>query len=120
MVNRPPTLTTDSVDCRGPCGDRTYVMRYTRRTVYGVAGERKGRIMKKAIEQDTLAALVETGAAREFRVLRESDAWRLELRLGARWLPICSRREPVRYWRSLTAVGRFCETVGIRNLVVEF
>lgn len=27
--------------------------------------------MKKAVEQDTLQALVETGAAREFRVLRE-------------------------------------------------
>ncbi len=38
--------------------------------------------MRKAIEQDTLAALVETGAAREFRVLREGEAWRLELRLG--------------------------------------
>jgi hypothetical protein len=39
--------------------------------------------MKKAIEQETLAALVETGAAREFRVLRDGEAWRLELRLGA-------------------------------------
>ena len=27
--------------------------------------------MRTAIEQDTLAALVETGAAREFRVLRD-------------------------------------------------
>ncbi|ERL01218.1 hypothetical protein O999_23370 [Pseudomonas putida LF54] len=75
--------------------------------------------MRKAIEQDTLAALLETGAAREFRVLRDSDAWRLELRLGARWLPIRSRREPVRYWRSLTAVGRFCEGIGIKVLTVE-
>ncbi len=32
--------------------------------------------MKKAIEQYTLQALVETGAAREFRVLREDEAWR--------------------------------------------
>lgn len=39
--------------------------------------------MKRAIEQDTLAALVETGAAREFRVLRDGEAWRLELRPGA-------------------------------------
>lgn len=29
----------------------------------------------QSIEQDTLAALVETGAAREFRVLREGEAW---------------------------------------------
>jgi hypothetical protein len=69
--------------------------------------------MKKAIAQETLAALVETGAVREFRVLLDGEAWRLELRLGAKWLPIRSRREPVRYWRSLTGVGRFCEGVGL-------
>ena len=39
---------------------------------------------------------------------------------GRFWLPVRSRREPVRTWASLTALGRFCETVGIRNLVVEF
>lgn len=75
--------------------------------------------MKKAIAQETLATLVETGAAREFRVLREDDVWRLELRLGVKWLPVRSRREPIRYWRSLTAVGRFCEAVGIKVLTVE-
>lgn len=62
--------------------------------------------MRTAIEQETLQALVETGAAREFR-------------LGAKWLPIRSRREPVRVWRSLTAVGRFCEGVGIKVLTVK-
>lgn len=40
--------------------------------------------MKKAVEQDTLQALVETGAARDFRVLREDETWRLELRLGVK------------------------------------
>lgn len=75
--------------------------------------------MKRAIEQDTLAALVETGAAREFRVRREGETWRLELRLGSKWLPVRSRREPIRYWRSLTAVGRFCAGVGIKALTVE-
>ena len=68
--------------------------------------------MRKAVEQETLQALVETGAAREFRVLREGEGWRLELRLGVEWLP-------VRLWRSLTAVGRFCEGVGIKALTVE-
>lgn len=75
--------------------------------------------MRKAIEQDTLAALVETGEAREFYVLRGGEAWRLELRLGVKWLPVRSRREPVRHWRSLAAVGRFCEGVGIKVLTVE-
>lgn len=40
--------------------------------------------MKKAVEQDTLQALVANGAAREFRVLREGEVCRLELRLGTR------------------------------------
>jgi hypothetical protein len=75
--------------------------------------------MKKAIAQETLATLVETGAAREFRGRREGEAWRPELRLGVKWLPVRSRREPVRYWRSLAAVGRFCEGVEIKLLTVE-
>lgn len=40
--------------------------------------------MKRAIKQETLQALVETGAAREFRVLRDGEAWRPELRLGSK------------------------------------
>lgn len=75
--------------------------------------------MKKAIQQETLQALVETGAAREFRVLREEESWRLELRLGGKWLPIRSRREPVWMWRSLTAVAPFCEGAGIKVLTGE-
>lgn len=75
--------------------------------------------MKRAIEQETLQALVETGAAQEFRVLREGEVWRLELRLGSKWLPVRSRREPVRVWHSLTTVERLCETVGIKLLTVE-
>lgn len=62
---------------------------------------------------------METGAAREFRVLRTGEAWRLELRLGSKWLPVRSRREPIRCWRSLTAMERFYETVGIKVLNVE-
>ncbi len=75
--------------------------------------------MRKAIDQDTLAALVETQAMREFRVVRKGDAWSLEGRIGSTWLPVRSRREPVRLWASLTAIGRFCESQGIRSLVVE-
>lgn len=71
-------------------------MRYTSRVGSGVTLEREERLMGKAIEQETLTALVETGAARDFRVLRDGEAWRLELRLGSKWLPVRSRRESVR------------------------
>lgn len=78
--------------------------------------------MKKAVEQDTLVALIESGAAREFRATRGpgDEGWSLSIRLGRFWLPVRSRREPIRTWASLTTLGRFCETVGVRNLVVEF
>lgn len=75
--------------------------------------------MRKAIDQDTLAALVETGAMREFRATRKGEGWTIQGRIGASWLPIRSRREPVRVWASLTAVGRFCEAQGIREFSVE-
>lgn len=76
-------------------------------------------MMRKAIDQDTLAALVETGAMRDFRAVRKDEAWSLQGRIGSSWLPVRSRREPVRTWASLTAIGRFCESQGIRNLNVE-
>lgn len=34
-----------------------------------------GPYAQRTIEQDTLQTLVETGAAREFRVLRDGEAW---------------------------------------------
>lgn len=54
--------------------------------------------MKKAVEQDTLVALIESGAAREFRATRGpgGEGWSLSTRLGRFWLPVRSRREPVR------------------------
>lgn len=75
--------------------------------------------MRKAIDQDTLSALVETHAMREFRAVRHQAGWAIQGRLGASWLPVRSRREPVRLWASLTALGRFCEAQGIRSLLVE-
>lgn len=38
---------------------------------------------------------------------------------GARWVPVRSRRETVRTWASLTAVGRFADGIGLRGFVVE-
>ncbi|WP_454826601.1 hypothetical protein [Pseudomonas veronii] len=54
--------------------------------------------MKKAIAQETLAP----GTA----------PWR---QMAADLLT-----EPIRYWRSLTAVGRFCAAVVIKVLTMEF
>lgn len=76
-------------------------------------------MMRKAIDQDTLEALITTGAMREFRAVRKAEAWSIQGRIGSSWLPVRSRREPVRIWASLTAVGRFCEAQGIRSFSVE-
>lgn len=77
--------------------------------------------MRKAIDQDTLQALIETGAAREFLVTRGpgGEGWTLATRLGTTWLPIRSRREPVRVWASLTAVERFASKAGVQVFSVE-
>jgi len=77
--------------------------------------------MKKAIDQDTLQAMIETGAAREFLVTRGpgGEGWTLSTRLATTWLPIRSRREPIRVWASLTAVERFASKAGVREFSVE-
>lgn len=76
--------------------------------------------MGRRIDAEALCALLEAGAVRDVRVQRQDSAWTLSVRLGATWHPIRSRREPVRVWASLTAVGRFCERVGVTKLEVEF
>lgn len=75
--------------------------------------------MKKAYQQATLEALVSDSALRDVRAVRVDGGWAIEARIGLGWRPIRSRREPVRVWPSLTAVGKFCEKVGIRQLLVE-
>ena len=75
--------------------------------------------MKKAIQQDALEALVSDHVLRELRAVRVEGGWSLQGRLATSWRPVRSRREPIRVWRSLTALERFCVSVGIRQLTVE-
>jgi len=73
----------------------------------------------KTIDQDALQALIAASAVREVRVNRLNASWGLSVRLGMGWHPIRSRREATRSWASLTAIGRFCESVGIKSFEVE-
>ena len=79
----------------------------------------------EAIHSDTLKALVSQHAIREAvvgRVAGDDGRWTLSIRLGgptARLVPVRSRREPLRTWASLTAVGRFAESLGITAFSVE-
>lgn len=79
----------------------------------------------EAIQSDTLRALVSQHAIREAvvgRVNGDNTKWTLSVRLGSptvRLVPVRSRREPLRTWASLTAVGRFAETMGITGFSVE-
>lgn len=71
-----------------------------------------------AIQSDTLTALVRQHAVLEAvvcRMVHDKSKWTLSIRLGgptARLIPVHSRREPWRTFTSLTAVGRFAESVG--------
>lgn len=76
------------------------------------------------IHEEVLRALVEQHAVRECLVAKVDGAaaWGLSIRLGgsgARWVPVRSRRERLRNWASLTAVGRFAESVGLSGFTVE-
>ena len=75
--------------------------------------------MRAGIQEDALRAMLEGGAVREVLVSRHGEKWGLAIRLGgagSRWLPVRSRREALRTWASLTAVGRFADAQGIKGL----
>lgn len=79
----------------------------------------------EAIQSDTLKVLISQHVIRQAVVGRlggDPSKWTLSIRLGgptARLVPVRSRREPLRTWASLTAVGRFAEAVGITGFSVE-
>ena len=79
----------------------------------------------KALDEDALRLLVSQHAVRECKVARQKQApqrWTLEVRLGgsqARWIPVRSRREPVRTWASLETLSRFAVAVGLQGFAVE-
>ncbi|MGY2257932.1 hypothetical protein [Pseudomonas sp. SDO55104_S430] len=79
----------------------------------------------EGIHEEVLRVLVEQNAIREVRVGRvagDDTQWSLSVRLGspsARLIPVRSRREQLRTWASLTAVGRFADGIGLRGFIVE-
>jgi hypothetical protein len=81
-------------------------------------------VIGEGIHEEVLRALVEQHAVRECLVARINGGphWGLSIRLGgsgARWVPVRSRRESLRTWASLTAVGRFADSVGLSGFNVE-
>jgi len=87
-----------------------------------IGRELRGESMQAGIQEETLRAMLEAGAVREVLVSRHEEKWGLAIRLGgagSRWLPVRSRRETLRTWASLTAVGRFAEAQGIKGFAVE-
>ena len=78
----------------------------------------------EGIHEDALQHLVQQNAVREFVVSRDASCtkWTFSVRLGgphSRLIPVRSRREVVRTWASLTAIGRFAEGLGVRSYIVE-
>lgn len=75
------------------------------------------------LDEKTLKRLIAQHAVREFVVGRLSaNEWTLSVRLGGPGvplLPICSRREELRIWASLTAVGKFANRLGVPGFYVE-
>ncbi len=78
-------------------------------------------MIRDTVQEEALLALVSEGAVREFLVRRGPDGkgWTFAVRLGRRWISVRSRREPIRVWASLTAVGNYAERIGVRGFGVE-
>lgn len=76
-----------------------------------------------SLDEKTLKKLIANHAAREFVVGRLSqNEWTLSVRLGGPTMPLVpigSRREGLRIWTSLTAVGRFTHRLGVSGFFVE-
>ncbi|WP_318840886.1 MULTISPECIES: hypothetical protein [Pseudomonas] len=79
-------------------------------------------MINNGIHEEALRALAEGGAVRDTLVSRQDEKWTPAIRLGgsgSRWLAVRSRREALRTWTSLTAVGRFADGIGLRGFNVE-
>ena len=79
---------------------------------------------RQLVHEDALQHLVQQSAVREFVAGRDTTRtkWTFSVRLGgphSRLIPVRSRREVIRTWASLTAVGRFAERLGVRGFAVE-
>ena len=83
--------------------------------------KRDPQMLPKALDERSLAALVEAGAAHECIATRDdhSGSYSLAVRIGVRLVPVRSQRDPVRIWRGLDGLSGFCAKVGIRRLLVE-
>ena len=76
--------------------------------------------MTKAIDYNALQTLITAQAIRETRCNRLQGGYGLSVRLGLAWHPVRSKREPVHVFPTLTAVGKFCDKIGIKSLSVEW
>jgi|TARA_R110000796_G_C14560516_1_gene434797 hypothetical protein len=78
-------------------------------------------MIPKALDERALVALVQAGAAIELLVTRTSPegAYSASARIGVRWVPLRSQRDPVRTWKSLDALVSFSDKIGIQRLSVE-
>lgn len=78
--------------------------------------------MRETITDDALSALVKAGGARDALVTRaKPSGWKLQIRYsgGGQLYTLRSRREPVRVFRTLDSLGRYCDGIGLRELRLE-
>lgn len=79
----------------------------------------------QAMDVHMLRQYLANGSVREAYVGRQGGSavhWTLAVRIGgpaSRLIPVRSKREPVRTWKSLSSVGKFAEGLGIKALIVE-
>lgn len=78
--------------------------------------------MSEGLHEDALHVLSASGVVREVVVNRLNQKWCVSIRLSgnsSRMLPVRSRRESVRTWASLSAVGKYLERLNLLDFRVE-
>lgn len=79
--------------------------------------------MKDTISDDALTTLVQAGGAHDPLVTRGPGGigWRLQIRYanGDHLYTLRSKREPIRVFRTLESLSRYCDGIGLRALRLE-
>lgn len=71
------------------------------------------------ITESALRDLLDGGAVRSVSVVAQGDAWAVQVQIGTRSRTIGSKREDVRWWKSLDTAARWLNGLGVAEWSVD-
>ena len=73
----------------------------------------------KGITETGLIDLIDAGAVRAVAIVAQGDAWAVQIQIGTQWRTVRSKREDVRWWKSLDTAARWLHGLGIAEWSVD-